>query len=306
VGGQTLFDSRSRTDVPTNHRHIGMVFQSYAIWPHKTVYQNIAFPLRMQRMNKSEIRRRVDATAEIMELGLLLDRGASKLSGGQMQRVALARSIVMEPKVLLLDEPLSNLDAKLRDKLRLDLRELQTTLGITSIYVTHDQGEALALADRVAVMNKGKVVQLDEPETLYREPVNLLVADFLGVSNIFAGRLSGSGPADSVAFTLAGAPVTLTSGQPVDQAASEHRVCLRPEAIRLTPSGAGRPTTGVNRCSGTVRTVSFAGTHRRYRVALGVDAPTIEVVVPAGGPAAERGEQVELSIDPADVRILAC
>ena len=200
IGDEVVYDSTRGVNVPTNARNIGMVFQSYAIWPHLTVAQNVAFPLRMQKVPKAEIRQRVEAVLESVGLQDFGPRGASRLSGGQMQRVALARSLVMRPRMLLLDEPLSNLDAKLREKLRYELRELQQSLGMTAVYVTHDQSEALALADRIAVMRKGIIEQLAGPVEMYRNPRTSFVADFLGVDNIFAARVTGShGSGGSVA-----------------------------------------------------------------------------------------------------------
>src|SRR5262245_41435073 len=186
IGGKVVYDSDKGISVPANQRHVGMVFQSYAIWPHMTVFENVAFPLEMASVGRAEIKRRVADILKLVGLSGFEDRGASYLSGGQMQRVALARSLVMEPSVLLFDEPLSNLDARLRDHLRIQLRELQTQLKITSIYVTHDQREALALADKIVVMQSGHVVQEADPVTLYHRPRSAAIADFLGYSNIFA------------------------------------------------------------------------------------------------------------------------
>src|SRR5680860_789253 len=176
VGGRVLFDARRGIDVPTHKRGLGMVFQSYAIWPHFNVSQNAAFPLtgwhRGRRMRRSEVTKRVERVLELLGLEELKDRPATKLSGGQQQRLALARALVVEPPLLLLDEPLSNLDAKLRESLRYELKRLQRELGITSIYVTHDQVEALALSTHIAVMSAGGVVQLGKPREIYENPAN--------------------------------------------------------------------------------------------------------------------------------------
>jgi len=193
IGGTTVFDSATGQAVPPHKRDVGMVFQSYAIWPHKTVFQNVAFPLRMKGVPRSEIAARVSEMLALVGLEGLGSRGASNLSGGQMQRIALARSLVMRPRVLLLDEPLSNLDAKLRERLRFELKEIQQNLKVTSIYVTHDQTEALALADRIAVMDTGRIAQLDAPDGLYRRPSSVFVADFMGYTNIFPALVSPDG-----------------------------------------------------------------------------------------------------------------
>jgi iron(III) transport system ATP-binding protein len=271
IGDQTVFDHEQNINVPANRRNIGMVFQSYAIWPHMSVAQNVAYPLKMRhrrdRDKKGLIREQVEQALETVGLHGLGDRGASMLSGGQMQRVALARSIVMEPKVLLLDEPLSNLDAKLRDRLRFELREIQLSLGITAIYVTHDQDEALALADRIAVMNEGKIVQLTDPVSMYREPNSAFVADFIGTSNIYKGTV--------VTSSASGCRVRLEDGFELDatQVIGEGQdvtVCIRPEDIVLEATADGRPNTW----KGTVRVSSFLGDHFRYRVAV-ENGPTL-------------------------------
>ena len=183
-----------RVNVPANKRALGMVFQSYAIWPHMTVFENVAFPLRVrprgQRPGKKEITERVHRVLETMELLQYADRHATKLSGGQQQRLALARAIVIEPSMLLLDEPLSNLDAKLRESLRFELKRLQRELGITSIYVTHDQIEALSLSSHIAVLRAGEVVQMGKPRDIYENPQSKFVAEFIGTSNFIDGTVA--------------------------------------------------------------------------------------------------------------------
>ena len=171
IGDRVVHDSATGRAVPPHKRNVGMVFQSYAVWPHRTVFENVAFSLTMQKVGKDETRQRVLDTLDLVGLRELADRGASQLSGGQMQRVALARSLVMRPSVLLLDEPLSNLDARLRERLRIELRELQLGSSLTTVYVTHDQVEAFALADRIALMQNGRIVQIGTPEEIYKNPV---------------------------------------------------------------------------------------------------------------------------------------
>jgi iron(III) transport system ATP-binding protein len=189
-GSRVVFSRAQGVFVPPEQRHIGMVFQSYAIWPHMTVFENVAYPLRVRRVNPGEIRKRVQAALELVGLAALADRPAPYLSGGQQQRVALARALVYEPEVLLLDEPLSNLDAKVREQVREELRALQRQLNITTVYVTHDQIEALALSDVVAVMRDGKVLEVGTPRDLYERPRTRFVAQFLGTTNLLPGKLA--------------------------------------------------------------------------------------------------------------------
>src|SRR5487761_2605123 len=190
VEDRVLFDSAHGVAVPMNQRGIGMVFQSYAIWPHMTVFENIAFPLRVakqRRYDREEIRSLVDRALSTVGLAGYGDRPATRLSGGQQHRVALARAIVHRPQLLLLDEPLSNLDASLREEMRVELRRLQQQIGVTAIYVTHDQAEALAMSDLVAVMEHGRIVQLGEPRAIYFRPANEFVASFIGAANLLDG-----------------------------------------------------------------------------------------------------------------------
>ena len=196
TSGEIWFDDRlicgGKTFVPPEKRGIGMVFQSYAVWPHMTVFDNVAYPLTIRKSPREEVRTRVEKALGLMHLERYADRLPSQLSGGQQQRVALARALVAEPRLLLLDEPLSNLDAKLRESMRFEIKRLQKTLGITVIYVTHDQTEAMAMSDRIFVLNRGGVQQTGTPEEIYSAPVNPFVADFLGKVDFFPGE-AGAG-----------------------------------------------------------------------------------------------------------------
>jgi iron(III) transport system ATP-binding protein len=264
IGGVTVFDDAKRIDVPIEERRVGMVFQSYAIWPHMTVFENVAFPLQIAKLPKAEVADRVGEMLALVGLETYADRGASYLSGGQMQRVALARSLVHQPAVLLMDEPLSNLDARLRDRLRVLLRELQSRFKTTALYVTHDQQEALALADRIIVLDAGTILQAGEPQELYRAPGSRTVADFLGYGNIFdidaqrqaAGtiRLAASGQ------TLAIAAIPVAAGA--------YAACVRPNDIRIAPFDAWESgaATRVNTLRGTIVLASFQGSFVHYRV----------------------------------------
>jgi ABC-type Fe3+/spermidine/putrescine transport system ATPase subunit len=189
IGGQVMYSGAAHIDVPAEKRGLSMVFQSYAIWPHMTVFDNVAYGLRVRKRPRAEIATRVRQALELVQMGAYAERRASQLSGGQQQRVALARACAFSPQVLLFDEPLSNLDAKLRADMRIELRELQHRLGVTSVYVTHDLEEALAMSDRIVVMRDGVIAQAGTPTEIYDHPRNAFVADFVGSSNLVAGRL---------------------------------------------------------------------------------------------------------------------
>ncbi len=264
VGDRVLFDSASKTAVPLNERGIGMVFQSYAIWPHMTVFENIAFPLRVAkgaRPGQEEVRSLVEQALATVGLAGYGDRPATRLSGGQQQRVALARAIVHRPKLLLLDEPLSNLDAALREEMRIELRRLQQQIGVTTIYVTHDQSEALAMSDQIAVMEKGRIVQMGNPREIYFRPANVFVASFIGAANLLSGVCDGAvapGAIGTVRLTDGARigclfPAGAADGQPTT-------VSVRPESIVF----ADEPL-----LNGTVTAASFLGGSARYDVRVG-------------------------------------
>ncbi|MCG2821697.1 MAG: ABC transporter ATP-binding protein, partial [Candidatus Atribacteria bacterium] len=190
TSGKIFIDGEEVTTTPPNQRPTTMVFQNYALFPHMTVYQNIAYGLKIHREKEKNIRERTETIINLVGLKGLNDRSPAQLSGGQQQRVSLARSLIMEPKVLLLDEPLSNLDAKMRVSTRLEIRKIQQRVGITSVYVTHDQEEAMTLSDRVVIMNAGKIQQIGTPQEIYAHPVNYFVADFIGKANFLEGRVA--------------------------------------------------------------------------------------------------------------------
>lgn len=255
--------------VPPNKRGLGMVFQSYAIWPHMKVFDNVGFPLqvaaRQGRMSKKEIRSRVMSVLQTMELADLADRPATKLSGGQQQRLALARALITEPELMLLDEPLSNLDAKLRESLRFELKRFQRELGITSVYVTHDQVEALALSSRIAVMRDGKIMQVGKPREIYEQPANKFVAEFIGTSNFLTGKVVGKEGGSYLVDTEAGR-LRVEEDRPMSTG-EEVALAFRPEAVEMTID----PPTGAvpNEWTGEVLTRSFMGDSVDHLIRMG-------------------------------------
>jgi iron(III) transport system ATP-binding protein len=268
VRGKTLFSSAQKIRVPANQRGLGMVFQSYAIWPHMNVFENVAFPLqvlpRKQRPGRAELRQKVERVLGVVKLDQLAGREATALSGGQQQRLALARALVMEPALLLLDEPLSNLDAKLREDMRFELKRLQRDLGLTAIYVTHDQAEALAMSNRVAVMRDGKIEQVGRPREVYEAPKSRFVADFIGTSNFIDGVVSSK---DGNVYTVRADDGELRVPSEADFATGTNVVvAIRPEQIDLTTGTNG---TGPNRWSGKVAARAFMGEAVDHVVAVG-------------------------------------
>jgi iron(III) transport system ATP-binding protein len=272
VEDRVLFDSERGVSVPMNHRNIGMVFQSYAIWPHMTVFENVAFPLRVSKQRKyasAEIGRLVEAALETVDLGGYGDRPATKLSGGQQQRVALARAIVGRPKLLLLDEPLSNLDAALREDMRSELKRLQRQIGITTVYVTHDQAEALAMSDQIAVIDSGRVVQLAAPKDIYFRPANEFVARFIGSTNLIVGRVAKRCSKDELSVVRLSDGVAISCLFPAGAAAGmETVISVRPESMLLASAAQPVPD-GHNALGGTVRAASFLGSTIRYDIEVG-------------------------------------
>jgi spermidine/putrescine transport system ATP-binding protein len=252
------------TGLPPFKRDVNTVFQNYALFPHLTVYENVAFGLRRKRVSPSEIGSRVSGMLELVELPGYEQRKPSQLSGGQQQRVALARALINHPKVLLLDEPLGALDLKLRKQMQIELKRIQTEVGITFIYVTHDQEEAMTMSDRIAVMRAGRIEQLGNPEELYERPQTAFVAGFLGVSNLLEGEVAGI---DNGLVTVRLRDGTLLRA-PSEGAATSGavRVGVRPEKLRVDASGEARATDGLNALAGTVLDASYIGVSTQYLV----------------------------------------
>ncbi len=268
VAERVVFDDASNTFVEPERRNIGMVFQSYAIWPHMTVGGNVGFPLAIAGVSKDEVQERTHAALEMVGLGDLQRRSAADLSGGQQQRVALARALVHEPSVVLFDEPLSNLDANLRERMRSELQLLQTRLGFTAIFVTHDQKEALSLSDHVVIMNKGLIEQAGSPQEIFANPATAFTARFLGYSNVFPGRVAAIGDAGVVQIDLGDSlrlsavwrsPQPPRNGEDCTGAFRADRVTVRPASQQ----------SGENVFTGEVETAAFLGTSFDYAIKSG-------------------------------------
>jgi ABC-type Fe3+/spermidine/putrescine transport system ATPase subunit len=297
TAGRILLDGADITRVPANRRDTGMVFQSYALFPHMTVRRNVEFGLRCRRLAEDEVRRRTSETLELVGLGALEGRYPRQLSGGQQQRVALARVLVLRPKLLLFDEPLSNLDAKLRVQMRQEIRRLQQEVGITSLFVTHDQDEASAIADRIAVMNAGRLEQAGTPAEVYNEPATRFVADFIGVSNLIEGRVEAASDGRLVFRADAGG-VFGARGQA--SAGARGALCLRPEKIDLVAPGVAGAREGVIR-----RAVRAAGV-MEYAVGL-AEGPelTVQEQLRHGVVPRDPGARVGVEMREEDARFLA-
>ncbi|WP_304055125.1 ABC transporter ATP-binding protein [Levilactobacillus namurensis] len=286
TSGDVLFDGHRINDVPANHRNVNTVFQDYALFPHLTVAENVAFGLTLQKRPKSEITQKVDQALKLVRLAGYQDRAISALSGGQQQRVAIARAIIMQPRVLLLDEPLSALDAKLRREMQYELRDLQQRLGITFLFVTHDQEEALAMSDEIFVMNNGEVLQSGTPVDIYDEPINHFVADFIGESNILPGKMVAD---FQVAFN--GQQFECSdAGIPTDEPVE---VVLRPEDLALTDLAHAKLTM-------TIDTQLFRGDY--YEIAA-TDTRGHSWLIHSVNPA-EDGETIGISFRPQDLHVM--
>jgi iron(III) transport system ATP-binding protein len=284
--GNVRLDGADITRLPPWRRDVGMVFQSYALWPHLTVARNVAFGLEERRMPRADIAGKVKSALALVGLEALADRYPSQLSGGQQQRVALARTIAIEPKVLLLDEPLSNLDAKMRVQVRRELRDLQQRLGLTTIFVTHDQEEANSVCDRIAVLNDGAVQQVGTPMELYQNPGNLFVAGFLGTANILSGRVVTTG-AQSAFEIKDGAAMPLPAAV---VAQKDARLVFRPQHATLKPAG----SPGL---SGSIVHREFLGATVRYGVTVAGSEILVETPFSSAGTLQDVGSPVSVVVD---------
>lgn len=298
TSGQILVDGLRVNDVPSHKRDMGVVFQNYALFPHMSVGANVAFPLQMRGVNKAEISERVKRALDMVQLGTLIDRKPSQLSGGQQQRVALARALVFEPRVVLMDEPLGALDKQLREQMQLDIRALHQRLGLTIVFVTHDQGEALTMSDRIAVFNKGKIEQIGTPREIYDQPKTRFVAEFIGETNLLEGKVEAINDNQISVALSSGQTITtsnpsnVTAGQPV-------LVSVRPERIGFATDVAQN----ANLISAKVVDCVYQGDHIRVQLenSLGghyiarVDRKSVEPTI---------GDMINASFQPDDCKVI--
>jgi len=298
-GGRVLVKGEDVTRVPANRRDMGMVFQAYSLFPNMTARDNVAFGLRIRHVSNRDRRKKASELLELVGLAATADRYPHQLSGGQQQRVALARALAIEPSVLLLDEPLSALDALVRVQLRDEIRRIQLQLGITALYVTHDQEEALSVSDRVVVLSQGRIEQVGTPAEIYGEPSTAFVAQFVGTMNRFEGKVASNGRG-FVEFSGALLPAEVAQGRPAGEPVL---LLIRPESIELAPLGNGA-TPPDHSLEGKVRTHTFLGPVTR----LGVESPIGEMVVDIGSTQAlslAQGTPVALAWDPAAPRLIS-
>lgn len=294
TSGRILFNDRDVTGLGTEKRNAVMCFQSYALWPHMTVRDNVRFGLNVRHVPGDRQRQRVDEVLRLVQMQLYADRKPNQLSGGQQQRVALARALAVEPDCLLLDEPLSNLDAKLRHEMRSEIRRICKTTGVTTIYVTHDQKEALSVADRIAVMNNGRIAQVGTPADLYHRPNSGFVADFIGSTNLLKGRIIERAGGRVRIETGAGAITAVGEAPPRDNVV----ISIRPEQMRLDPSPMN--TNGVNHLTGRTIESTFLGEASEHLLQVGSERLKVISTPPIFQPAA----QMSVTFDPKDVVVL--
>ena len=290
-GGEICFDEQVINNVPAHKRDIGMVFQNYAIFPHLNVAENVAYGLKARKVPKTEIGPRVEEALKMVQIDQLSTRQPNELSGGQQQRVALARAFVIEPGVLLMDEPLSNLDAKLRVQMRTTIKKLQRRLGITTIYVTHDQEEALAISDRIAVMNQGNIMQVGAPEEIYRKPANPFVANFIGVSNFIDCTVDGSDPKSAAVHLNDGYNIKMALRQPYS---GDAILSARPEQLFFSEDG----------IPGVINMSVFLGDFIQYEVTLHTgQILELNEYTKDVDSARKDGEEVHVSFNPNQVSL---
>ncbi len=287
TAGDIRLDGRAINDLPPHRRDMSMVFQSYAIFPHLTVFENIAYGLRVKRMARAEIEARVERVLGLVEMAGFGSRRPEQLSGGQQQRVALARALVMEPKVLLLDEPLSNLDAKLREQMRTEIRRIQHQIGITSVYVTHDQTEAMTMSDRIVVMNHGRIEQVGGPQEIYRRPRNRFVADFIGRANFVPGVARGAADNGRVSVEALGSTLSVIAPDVAIPAGQPVTLVIRPEMALINPESGSHVT-------GTVRRAAYMGSMVEYEVEIAGQQLTLVEHDPRRTTIHDEGEQVQV------------
>lgn len=298
TSGQVMLDGENMVVVPPNKRPMSMVFQSYALFPHLSVRENVAYGLHLRKKSTAEIKEEVDIALAAMNLTAMADRAPSQLSGGQQQRVALARAMVVRPKVLLFDEPLSNLDAKLRVKMRVEIRRMQKRLGISSVYVTHDQSEAMAMSDRIVVMNAGRIEQVDTPEEIYLHPASVFVADFVGRANFVPAKASEVGEDGKVQIEALGQQLNVHASESAKEAVrsgDELVVLVRPESMRISATDE-KPAT-LTGSLGQVVTSIFYGETVEYEIETEFGSLVCVVSDPRAEDLLEEGQYVRLGIE---------
>jgi iron(III) transport system ATP-binding protein len=296
--GRIFINERDQSAVSPHKRNTGMVFQNYALWPHMDVWNNVAYGLKMRRVSEDDKKERVARALETVQMETYAERLPNQLSGGQQQRVALARALVIEPDVILLDEPLSNLDAKLRLEMRAQIKEIHRKIARTMIYVTHDQAEALSMADRIAVMRRGRVIQVGTPRQLYTRPESVFVAEFIGGSNLLPGKLEELGDPLTVSTQVG---IVHASNGAKGTARGDLVLCaVRPESLRLHPSqGSAAPP--MNQLTGEVQSIMYLGDSEQYTLRLADGTLVRAVEYNPAARKAEVGDRVALQVDARDV-----
>jgi iron(III) transport system ATP-binding protein len=303
--GRIFLDGRDQSRVSPHKRNTGMVFQNYALWPHMDVWNNVAYGLKMRHVSEGDKKKRVARALETVQMQAYADRLPNQLSGGEQQRVALARALVIEPDVVLLDEPLSNLDAKLRLEMRAQIKEIHRKIERTMIYVTHDQAEALSMADRIAVMRRGRIVQVGTPRQLYTRPESAFVAEFIGGTNLLPGRLEDAG--DLLTVKTQVGIVHALNGVKGTARGNLVLCSVRPESVRLRPadeSNSATPSGQINQLIGEVQSIMYLGDSEQYSLRLADDTVVLAVEHNPTTRKAEVGDRVALQLDARDVVVL--
>ena len=302
--GEILLDGTPVTNLPPHRRHIGVVFQSYALFPHMSVAENVAFPLTVRKVKRADIATRVARALDMVQLAGFGPRRPAQLSGGQQQRVALARALVFHPKLVLMDEPLGALDKRLREQMQLEIKHIHERLGVTVVYVTHDQSEALTMSDRVAVFNRGAIEQIASPQALYDAPETSFVAQFVGENNRLDGTIEAA-EGEYCAVRIAGGTLVYARAARIRGPGARTALAIRPEAIAVVPDRSVPVVAGENRLAGTVSELIYHGDHTRLRVEIGEGTDVfVKLQRMPRGALARPGEHVELSFAAADCRAL--
>ena len=297
TSGKIFIDGEDVTTTPPNQRPTTMVFQNYALFPHMTVYQNIAYGLRIHRIAEKIIRERTEVIMDLVGLKGLNNRSPAQLSGGQQQRVSLARSLIMEPKVLLLDEPLSNLDAKMRVSTRLEIRKIQQRVGITSVYVTHDQEEAITLSDRVVIMKAGKIQQIGTPQEIYAHPVNYFVADFIGKANFLGGKVVNILSQEEIEVDIKGVKHKVSIPKNTFSEGDRIFLVIRPESAELEPKKSGT-------INGIISQVIYLGSRMVYEIEVEKNFLTVEIANPQEHKIYSIGEEVSVILKEKSLHVI--